>query len=107
MGGRQAREWASGCPAARGSSAGSRSGRSSAKAHVRPSRAGSERLTPHQDFAIGEASQVGDARRAAVRLGTDMGCEDAALGRLALVVTELGNNLVRHATRGRLLVTAD
>ena len=63
-------------------------------------------MTPHQDFAIAEASQVGAARRASTRLGIDLGYDDVACGRLALVVTELGNNLARHATGGRLLVAA-
>ena len=56
---------------------------------------------------IGDASQVGEARRAAARLGADVGFDDVACGRLALVVTELGNNLVRHATGGRLLLKGD
>lgn len=49
---------------------------------------------------------MGAARRAAIRLGTDLGYGDVDCGRLALVVTELGNNLARHATGGRLLVAA-
>jgi len=61
-------------------------------------------MTPHQDFLITEATQVGAARRAAGRLGTDLGCDEVACGRIALVVTELGNNLARHATAGRLLL---
>ena len=64
-------------------------------------------MTPHQDFAIGEASQVGAARRSAARLGTERGYDDVVCGRIALVVTELGNNLARYATGGRLLIGAD
>ena len=61
-------------------------------------------MTPHQDFAIAEASQVGAARRAAARLAADHGYDEVACGRIGIVVTELGNNLARHATGGRLLV---
>ncbi len=45
-------------------------------------------------------------RRAAVRLAEEHGFDETAAGRVALVVTELGTNLVRHAVRGRLLVAA-
>lgn len=61
-------------------------------------------MTPHLDIAVTETSQVGEARRAAVRLATDQGLDETAVGRLAIVVTELGNNLWRHASQGRLLV---
>jgi len=61
-------------------------------------------LTPHLAFGIADPSQVGEARRAAVRLATDLGLDDVASGRVALAVTELGTNLSRHATGGRLLI---
>ena len=61
-------------------------------------------MTPHLDIAVTEISQVGEARRAAVRLATDHGLDETVVGRIAIVVTELGNNLWRHATQGRLLV---
>ena len=63
-------------------------------------------MTPHLAFRIAEPSQVGEARRAAVRLATDIGLDEVASGRVALAVTELGTNLSRHATGGRLLMAA-
>ena len=61
-------------------------------------------MTPHLDIAVTEASQVGEARRAATRLAVDQGLDETVVGRIAIVVTELGNNLWRHAAHGRLLV---
>jgi anti-sigma regulatory factor (Ser/Thr protein kinase) len=61
-------------------------------------------VIPHLDIPVAEPSQVGEARRAANRLAIDHGLDETACGRIAIVVTELGNNLWRHATGGRLLV---
>lgn len=61
-------------------------------------------MTPHRVFAITEASQVGEARRVAAVLAAEQGFDETAAGRLALVVNELGNNLLRHAQKGRLLI---
>ena len=47
-----------------------------------------------------EESQIGDARRQAAHLASEMGFDDVAAGRLALIVTELATNLVRHAKDG-------
>lgn len=63
-------------------------------------------MTPHLDIAVAEPSQVGEARRAAVALAGTLGLDETRVGRVALVATELGNNLVRHAGRGRLLIGA-
>ena len=61
-------------------------------------------MIPHLDIPVSEQSQVGEARRAASRLATDHGLDETAVGRIAIIVTELGNNLWRHARKGRLLV---
>ena len=58
----------------------------------------------HLTFEVNEASQVGQVRRAAAHMADEMGLDLVAAGRVALVATELGTNLVRHARRGRLLV---
>ena len=63
-------------------------------------------MTPHLDIPVAEPSQVGEARRAAVALAGTLGLDETRVGRVALVATELGNNLVRHAARGRMLVGA-
>ncbi|HEY0858389.1 MAG TPA: anti-sigma regulatory factor, partial [Albitalea sp.] len=61
-------------------------------------------MAPHLNIAVEEPSQVGEARRAAVRMAGDLGFDEEGSGRVALVVTELGTNLARHAKRGRLLI---
>jgi anti-sigma regulatory factor (Ser/Thr protein kinase) len=61
-------------------------------------------------LVIDEVSQIGGARRAAVSLAHTHGLGEDAIGRLAIVVTEAATNIVRHATRGiivlRVLATA-
>ena len=61
-------------------------------------------MVPHIDIPVSEQSQVGEARRAANRLATDHDLDETARGRIAIVVTELGTNLWRHAQKGRLLI---
>jgi len=61
-------------------------------------------MIPHLDIPVSDPSQVGEARRAATRLATDHDFGETPVGRVAIIVTELGNNLWRHATKGRLLV---
>lgn len=63
-------------------------------------------LPCHVAFDVHEVTQVGEVRRAAVQLAETLGFDEVAAGRVALVATELGNNLVRHAQRGRLLLGA-
>ncbi|GAB3776329.1 ATP-binding protein [Ramlibacter monticola] len=60
--------------------------------------------TFHAVFPMGDESRVGEARRHAALLAEECGLDDVASGRLALVVTELATNLVRHAIEGRLLL---
>lgn len=61
----------------------------------------------HEAFPIGDASRVGEARRHAATLAESCGFDEVEAGRLALVVTELANNLLRHAKHGRLWLRAD
>ena len=61
-------------------------------------------MTPHVVFKIDDPSRVGEARRHAAGLAGSAGFDAVAAGRLALVVTELGTNLLRHARGGRLLL---
>ena len=53
-----------------------------------------------------EASQPGEARRLAVSLADDLGFDDPLRGQVALVVTEVATNLVKHARGGELLMRA-
>jgi len=61
-------------------------------------------VIPYLDIAVTEQTQVGEARRAANRLGTEHDLDETVRGRVAIIVTELGNNLWRHARKGRLLM---
>lgn len=60
--------------------------------------------TAHAEFPMTDASCVGEARRHAAQLARQCGLDDTAAGQLALVVTELGTNALRHAHGGRLLL---
>ena len=53
--------------------------------------------TFHAAFPMGDPSRVGEARRHAAALAFQCGLGEVEAGRLALVVTELGTNLLRHA----------
>lgn len=61
-------------------------------------------MTPYRSIPVAEPTQVGFARREAAAIATGLGFDEVRTGRVALVVTELGTNLVRHATGGRLLL---
>lgn len=53
-----------------------------------------------------ESSQAGEARRRAVAFASRLGFNETERGKVALVVTEVANNLVRHAQDGVLLLQA-
>ena len=61
-------------------------------------------MSDQQCIAVTETSQVGEARRVAARLAHAAGLGKADIGRITLLVTELGNNLARYAQGGRILV---
>nr|WP_246505573.1 ATP-binding protein [Coralloluteibacterium stylophorae] len=54
--------------------------------------------------AVGDASQVGEARRVAARLARAAALGETDAGRLAIVVVELANNQLRHAGGGSMLM---
>jgi len=60
----------------------------------------------HTAFPIDDPSRIGEARRHAARLCAELDWGALEAGRLALVVTELATNLLRHAVRGRMLIAA-
>lgn len=53
-----------------------------------------------------ENSLVAEARRTALNLSAFQGFSDTDRGHIALIVTELGTNLVKHARNGRVLMRA-
>jgi anti-sigma regulatory factor (Ser/Thr protein kinase) len=57
-------------------------------------------------FAVDDATQVAEARRAASLLADRLGYSAERAGQVALVVTELGTNLARHAQSGEILLRA-
>ena len=61
-------------------------------------------MIPHLACPLHESSQIGDARRQAARIAEELSFDEVAAGRLALVVTELATNLVKHARDGMLLI---
>jgi anti-sigma regulatory factor (Ser/Thr protein kinase) len=54
--------------------------------------------------AVADGSQVGEARRSAIDVATQMGFDESSAGRVALVATELATNLLKHAGSGELLI---
>lgn len=56
-------------------------------------------------FVIDDRSQIGTARRAAADMAASLGLDDVQAGKIGLAVTESGTNIVKHAGRGRLVLT--
>ncbi len=61
-------------------------------------------MSGQRALVVEDDSQVGAARRAAANLARACGLSDTEAGRAALIVTELGTNLRKHAGRGELLL---
>jgi anti-sigma regulatory factor (Ser/Thr protein kinase) len=55
-------------------------------------------------ITITESSQTGEARRLAMALVTRLGFQETQRGKVGIVVTEIGNNLVQHARGGVMLL---
>lgn len=55
-------------------------------------------------FTVGDPTQVGEARRFAARLCSQLNLSSEDSSRAAIVVNELGNNLARYAPGGELLI---
>ena len=55
-------------------------------------------------FSIQEASQVGEARRAASALARLLNFKATEIEKVAIVTTELASNLVKHTKGGHLLI---
>jgi anti-sigma regulatory factor (Ser/Thr protein kinase) len=63
-----------------------------------------ESMAAQQRYEIAEASQIAHARRSVGELARGLGFNETTSGELAIVVTECGTNLLKHAERGELLV---
>jgi anti-sigma regulatory factor (Ser/Thr protein kinase) len=59
---------------------------------------------PTTRLRIAEESQVGEGRREAAAIAKGAGFDETQAGKVAIIVTELARNLVRHATGGELLL---
>lgn len=57
-------------------------------------------------IAITEQSQTGEARRASLALATRLGFEETERGKVGILVTEVANNLIRHAGGGVVVLRA-
>ena len=57
-----------------------------------------------KSVGVNDPSGVAEARRAATDLAQRVGFNETDKGRLALVVTELSTNLVKHGSGGEILV---
>jgi anti-sigma regulatory factor (Ser/Thr protein kinase) len=55
---------------------------------------------------VSDVSQIAEVRRSAVALATRLGFDETGKGRVALVVTELASNLLKHAKEGEVLMRA-
>jgi len=63
-------------------------------------------LSPQLVFPINHASDVAAARRAAQKLADTLGFDEVKAGRLAIVITEAGTNILKHAGEGMLYIAA-
>jgi anti-sigma regulatory factor (Ser/Thr protein kinase) len=62
------------------------------------------RIQPHHACPIADASQIGEARRLAGELAQTRGLDASTAGKVAIVVNELGTNLLKHAGGGELFI---
>ena len=61
---------------------------------------------PATPLRIEDPSQVSAARRVATRLAEDLGFDGTTVGHAALIVTELGTNILKHGGGGQMLLQA-
>ncbi|HVI10982.1 MAG TPA: anti-sigma regulatory factor, partial [Candidatus Binatia bacterium] len=50
-----------------------------------------------------DASHAGEARRVAVECAASIGMNENECGKIAIAVTEMSTNLIKHAERGKIL----
>lgn len=57
-----------------------------------------------RSIAVTESSQISQSRQAASQLAAKLGFDAVAVGRVALVATELATNILKHGSGGELLI---
>jgi anti-sigma regulatory factor (Ser/Thr protein kinase) len=63
-------------------------------------------MDPQRAYALTEQSEIGAVRRAAIEFARELGMDETAQGKVALVVNELATNVIKHAKRGELILRA-
>jgi anti-sigma regulatory factor (Ser/Thr protein kinase) len=63
-------------------------------------------VTTSQLHPINDRSQISGARRAAADVAAKLGFDEVTCGKVALAVTEVATNIVKHAANGRILLRA-
>jgi anti-sigma regulatory factor (Ser/Thr protein kinase) len=63
-------------------------------------------MYPQTAFLIEDRSQIGNARRAAADMAALLEFDETQAGRVGLVINESGTNILKHASRGRILLRA-
>lgn len=61
-------------------------------------------MTDHHLIDVEEQSQVAEARRAAANMCASLGFDDVKKGEVAIAVTEAATNVLKHASRGHVLL---
>jgi anti-sigma regulatory factor (Ser/Thr protein kinase) len=61
-------------------------------------------MSPQILIDVSESSKVAEVRRRASQIAQDAGLDETDVGKVALLVTELGTNLVKHAVGGQMII---
>ena len=61
-------------------------------------------MTPQVLVPITDNSSVAEARRKATEIARYTGLDETDIGKVALLITELGTNLVKHAVGGQIII---
>ncbi|UTA52441.1 hypothetical protein MSS93_17240 (plasmid) [Deinococcus radiodurans] len=63
-------------------------------------------LFPALRYELRDASATGEARRGAAELARSLELSEVRQGELAIIVTELASNVIKHAGEGEILLQA-
>ncbi|HEY4329668.1 MAG TPA: ATP-binding protein [Phycisphaerae bacterium] len=59
------------------------------------------------EIVVTDASQIGEARRAAIAMAARANLDETKSGRVAIIMSELASNLVRYGQKGKVLVRGE